>query len=160
MCKRNARERVCSQTQMLFLRDTQAKDTRRNRGHGPKIISVCCSTWRDSLWESRQPTRRQTVEAAKYFSVLDIVLFFFRPNRVWTRVYKLSYIRSGRGYAVASSIGVSVLSSKLPLSFIATLARPTPDPPCRPLRGFSDKERRGSVICHKDKARRKKEWRG
>lgn len=59
-----------------------ARDT-RNRGHEPKIISVCCSIRRDSLWESRQPTlaaRRETVEAAKYFSAPDIVLFFGRTE--------------------------------------------------------------------------------
>lgn len=33
---------------------------------------------------------------------------------------------------------------------------PHSGPPCRPLRGFSDKERRGGDICHKGEAKKKK----
>lgn len=133
------------------------RDT-RNRGHEPKIISVCCFIRRDSLWESRQPTfaaRRETVEAAKYFSAADIVLFFW-PNRVWTRVYKLSYIRSGRGYAVASSIGVSVLSSKLPLSFIASPALFIPIHPVVLYGAFPTKGAAGAIYATRVKKEEKR----
>lgn len=53
--KRNAYESL-SQTWMLFPHAV------RNRGHGPKIISACCSTTRFSLRITSAGTRRRRIE--------------------------------------------------------------------------------------------------
>lgn len=157
MRERNARKRISPQTQMLFLCDTRGTRDIGNRGHEPKIISVCCSILRDSLWESRQSTLvagRETIEAAKYFSAPD-VLFFGRTESVnsriqtflhpeWQRICLRFFHRSFRSLIETATF------------FYSILCPPHLDPPCRLLRGFSDKERHGGDICHKGKVGRKR----
>lgn len=117
--------------------------TRRNRGQGPKIIPACCPTRRVSLritsaGTHRRPSagRRGTIVGgsperplrAKYFSAPDVVLFSVERSvnpRIQTFVHP-----GDRGYAVASN-GVSVLSSKLPLSFIVSFLPPSSEEPFR-----------------------------
>lgn len=138
---------------MLFLRDTWARDS-RIRGHGPKIISVCCSTRRESLWESRQPTlavRRKIVEAAKYFSAPASCFFFGQPE---CELAYTNFPTSG-GYAIASSIAVSILSSKLPLSFMATFSLPTPVHSVVLYRAFPTKSATGAIYTTRVKKKKK-----
>lgn len=110
-----------------------------SRGRRLKIISVCCPTTRlpenhvsrhspPKDWK-RKPRGREIFFGARHRA------FFSRAECEFAYTNFRTF-RRGKGYA-ASSIGVSILSSKLPLSFMAT--------PSTPWSSY-DKERRGGDI--------------